>query len=82
MTTARCQAADVTWAAAVSGSHPHVMQPGERHVTADGREGLSVYSLGNFVSNQLALPRRSSVIALLGLTPDKRDGGKLGIVAA
>jgi len=69
-------------ATAVIGGHPHVMQPWERHVTSDGREGLVIYSLGNFVSNQLGIPRRSSVIALLGLTPDPARKGKLGVVAA
>lgn len=69
-------------ATAVIGSHPHVMQPWERHVTSDGREGLVIYSMGNFVSNQLGLPRRSSVIGLIGLTPEPARAGKLGIVAA
>jgi poly-gamma-glutamate synthesis protein (capsule biosynthesis protein) len=69
-------------ATAVIGGHPHVMQPWERHVTSDGREGLVIYSMGNFVSNQLGLPRRSSVIALIGLTPDPERDGKLGVVAA
>jgi poly-gamma-glutamate capsule biosynthesis protein CapA/YwtB (metallophosphatase superfamily) len=69
-------------ATAVIGSHPHVMQPWERYVTSDGREGLVIYSLGNFVSNQLGVPRRSSVISLIGLTPDPDHGGKLGVVAA
>ncbi|MFD0670338.1 CapA family protein [Cohnella sp. GCM10027633] len=43
----------------VLGSHPHVVQPYERfHVSASGsgddpeREGVVVYSMGNFVSNQ------------------------------
>jgi len=69
-------------ATAVIGSHPHVMQPWERYVASDGREGLVIYSLGNFVSNQLGVPRRSSVIALLGLTPDPAREDKLGVVAA
>lgn len=69
-------------ATAVIGSHPHVMQPWERYVTSDGREGLVIYSLGNFVSNQLGVPRRSSVIGLLGLAPDADRAGKLGVVAA
>jgi len=69
-------------ATAVIGSHPHVMQPWERYVTGDGREGLVIYSLGNFVSNQMGVPRRSSVISLIGLTPDPDRGGKLGVVTA
>ena len=56
-------------ATAVIGQHPHVMQPFEKVTTADGREGLVLYSLGNYVSNQIGLPRLSSAITLLGLTP-------------
>ena len=70
-------------ATAVIGSHPHVLQPMEKVVTKDGREGFIIYSLGNFVSNQggkesecagekscLAkkLAQRSSVTLFLGLT--------------
>lgn len=36
----------------VIGSHPHVVQPIEKIVAADGREHLVVYSLGNVISNQ------------------------------
>lgn len=39
-------------AIAVFGSHPHVLQPWEKFITKDGREGLIIYSLGNFVSGQ------------------------------
>ena len=66
-------------ATAVIGTHPHVMQPVEKHVAKDGREGLIAYSLGNFVSNQISLPRRSSPILLLGLSPDPK--GKLRLAA-
>lgn len=69
-------------ATAVLGGHPHVMQPWERYVTKSGRETMIVYSLGNFVSNQLGVPRRSSVIALLGLMANPRDRGRLSIVTA
>ena len=70
-------------ATAVIGTHPHVMQPIEKHVAKDGREGLIAYSLGNFISNQISLARRSSLILLLGLAPDpKPDGaGKLRLAA-
>ena len=57
-------------AVAVIGNHPHVLQPWERHVAADGREGFIAYSLGNFVSGQHELPRRTSVILVLGLAQD------------
>jgi hypothetical protein len=38
----------------VLGHHPHVLQPVELVEAADGRTGLVVYSMGNFVSNQSA----------------------------
>lgn len=55
-------------ALAVIGSHPHVLQPWERYITADGRETFAIYSLGNFVSGQTHLPRRSTLLLYLGLT--------------
>ncbi|MCG8423633.1 MAG: CapA family protein [Proteobacteria bacterium] len=55
-------------ALAVIGSHPHVLQPWEKHVTPDGRETFTLFSLGNFCSHQRPLPRRSSMILFLGLT--------------
>ncbi len=39
-------------ASAVIGHHPHVLQPIETYRTKDGRDGVIVYSLGNFLSNQ------------------------------
>ena len=60
-------------ALAVIGSHPHVLQPWEKHVTSDGREGFVIYSLGNFVSNQTTLPKQSTLLLYLGLTKD-HDG--------
>ncbi len=61
-------------ATAVLGSHPHVLQPWEKYKTADGREGFVIYSLGNFVSNQRELPRRSTILLMLGLTLSKETG--------
>lgn len=50
----------------VMGSHPHVLQPAEV-ITVDDlngpRDGLILYSLGNFVSNQRTFPRDGGVIA-------------------
>jgi poly-gamma-glutamate synthesis protein (capsule biosynthesis protein) len=60
-------------ALAVIGSHPHVLQPWEKYVTTDGREGFVIYSLGNFVSNQTTVPKRSTLLLYLGLTKG-RDG--------
>ncbi len=53
-------------ASVVVGHHPHVLQPVETYRTADGRNTVIFYSLGNFLSNQ----SRSYVD---GLMPDK-DG--------
>jgi hypothetical protein len=55
-------------ATAVIGSHPHVTQPWEKHVTSDGRETFALYSLGNFVSGQTSLARKSTLLLYLGLT--------------
>jgi hypothetical protein len=55
-------------ATAILGSHPHVTQPWERYVTSDGRETFAVYSLGNFVSGQTSLARKSTLMLFLGLT--------------
>lgn len=59
-------------ATAIIGAHPHVPQPWEKHITPDGREGMILYSLGNFVSNQSALNKKTSLLLYLGLT--KRNG--------
>ncbi len=55
-------------ATAVLGAHPHVLQPWEKLVAADGREALVIYSLGNFISNQQSEAQRTGMIALLELT--------------
>ena len=52
----------------VLGSHPHVLQPWEKIKTTDGREAFVIYSLGNFVSNQSQLARRSTMLLYVGLT--------------
>ena len=39
-------------ASVIVGHHPHVLQPVETHATADGRNTVIFYSLGNFLSNQ------------------------------
>ena len=54
-------------ATAIVGNHPHVLQPWESMTTADGREVLVAYSLGNFVSHQPELPKRSTAILYFGL---------------
>jgi hypothetical protein len=55
-------------ALAVLGSHPHVLEPWERHLTRDGRETFVLYSFGNFVSGQSGLAKRSTLLLYLGLT--------------
>ena len=54
-------------AAAIVGNHPHVLQPWELVTTKDGREVLVAYSLGNFVSHQPDLAKRSTAILMFGL---------------
>jgi poly-gamma-glutamate synthesis protein (capsule biosynthesis protein) len=67
-------------ATAVIGAHPHVLQPWEKVTTADGREGLILYSLGNFISAQVGTPRRSALIALIELA--RAENGKARLTAA
>lgn len=44
----------VDWGAdAVLGNHPHVVQPSEWYTSQDGRKGFIIYSIGNFISNQV-----------------------------
>ena len=52
----------------ILGSHPHVLQPWEKYKTRDGRETFVIYSLGNFVSGQAQLARRSTILLYVGLT--------------
>ncbi len=51
-------------ATVIVGHHPHVLQPIETYRTADGRDTVIFYSLGNFLSNQ-------SRTYVDGLMPDK-----------
>lgn len=60
-------------ATAIIGTHPHVVQPMEKIRTRDGRETAVVYSLGNFVSHQVGLPRLASLIYLLALAPGQNQ---------
>ncbi|PRP92294.1 Capsule biosynthesis protein CapA [Enhygromyxa salina] len=64
-------------ALAVVGSHPHVVQPWAKLEAEDGREGLVLYSLGNFASHQPELSRRTSL--LLYLTLVETEDGELHI---
>lgn len=77
---AYARAAIAAGASAVIGTHPHILQPWERIETADGSEGLVVYSTGNFVSNQPGAAQRSGIIALLELV--RPEGGRARLSAA
>jgi len=62
----------------VIGSHPHVLQPVVYEYDAlNDIDYLTVYSLGNFISNQRKYPRDGSMIFSLKLTKD--DKGKIRI---
>lgn len=60
-------------ASAVIGSHPHVLQPMERYTTADKRQTIIFYSLGNFVAYQRDLDRKSSAIVYLKYRKEKNS---------
>lgn len=55
----------------VIGGHPHVVQPMEKKVI-DGKERLTVWSLGNFVSNQRARTKDGGMAATVDLV--KKEG--------
>jgi len=57
-------------AAAVIGAHPHVLQPIEEIAAGDGRRGFVAYSLGNFLSSQWSLDRRTGAILYVDLVRD------------
>jgi hypothetical protein len=67
-------------AVAIIGAHPHVLQPWEKLQTPDGRDAFIIHSLGNFVSHQRELPRRTTILLYLGL--GKRPDGKVVPVGA
>jgi flagellar motor protein MotB len=64
-------------AMAVIGAHPHVVQPVEPYRTADGRDGVIAFSLGNFASAQVEEPRRTAIVLYLGL--NRQENGKLAV---
>lgn len=77
-------------ALAVIGSHPHVLQPWEKFIVTDEnknplREGVIMYSLGNFVAGQgkpdgkrTSETKKTGVVAYLGIT---KNGSKTEISA-
>ncbi len=52
-------------ASAVVGSHPHVLQPWESYLTKDGRQGMIVYSLGNFLAFQAGRAKKTGAVVYL-----------------
>lgn len=60
-------------ASVIVGHHPHVLQPVETYRTADGRDAVIFYSLGNFLSNQ-------SRTYVDGLMPDKEGDPRDAII--
>lgn len=64
-------------ATAVIGTHPHVIQPWEKYKAKDGREGLIVYSTGNFMSAQQQWQRRLGLSVYVGLS--RNPSGKAWI---
>ncbi len=59
----------------IIGSHPHVMQRAEKITTADGREVMCFYSLGNLISSMKEMrENRESVIVDLTL---RRASGRI-----
>jgi poly-gamma-glutamate capsule biosynthesis protein CapA/YwtB (metallophosphatase superfamily) len=61
-------------ASVIVGHHPHVLQPVETYRTADGRNTVIFYSLGNFLSNQ-------SRTYVDGLMPDKNGDPRDEMIA-
>ncbi len=58
----------------VIGSHPHVIQPVEVKKDSLKRiHSLTVYSLGNFLSNQRTFPRDGSMLVAIDLTKEKNN---------
>lgn len=64
-------------AIAVIGSHPHVLQPWEKYVSKNKREGLIFYSLGNFVAYQEGTEKQTGAILYLGLTKAPNEKAKI-----
>ena len=65
------QGADV-----IFGSHPHVLQPMEWIKAKDGRQVLTVYSLGNFISGQMRDYKDIGGMASIEITKSVDHNGK------
>jgi len=51
----------------VVGSHPHVLQPMEKYTTSDGRDGLILYSMGNFTTFHYDVEQKSTVVLYVNI---------------
>lgn len=60
-------------ASAVVGSHPHVLQPWETYLTKDGRQGMIVYSLGNFLAFQAGRAKKTGAVVYLRLNRNQAN---------
>ena len=67
-------------ATAILGSHPHVLQRWEKLTADDGREGLVIFSLGNFISDLRERAQRTGAVARLELL--KEPGARTARVTA
>ncbi|WP_224815473.1 CapA family protein [Hasllibacter sp. MH4015] len=65
------QAAADAGAIAVVGAHPHVLQPLTIVTSQDGRQVPVAYSLGNLISSQWALERRTGALLYLDIGRDE-----------
>lgn len=54
----------------VIGGHPHVVQPVEVHTDAQGRRHMLVYSLGNYISNQMMENSDGGMVVSMTLEKD------------
>jgi len=58
----------------IIGNHPHVLQPSQIYYERDDKAQFVIYSLGNFISDQNGLPRKSSVILNLHFGVEPQSG--------
>jgi len=56
----------------ILGSHPHVIQPFEKHITSDKRETFIAYSLGDFVCGLKSFRLRAAYILYITLVKNEK----------
>lgn len=70
----------------IIGTHPHVVQPIEMLISADGRQVPVAYSLGNFVSTQMQADNLIGIILTFDITktvqPDGASSTQVGNLKA